>query len=60
VTVANEISKWRLDIMGEQEVRWDRGDTKPASEYTFYYGKSNDNHELGTGYFVHKENHISS
>jgi hypothetical protein len=37
-----------------QEVRWDGGDTESAREYTFLCGKDNENHELGTGLFVHK------
>jgi hypothetical protein len=55
-TVAEEISKYKLlvDLMGVQEVRWDRGATKPAGKDTFFYGERNGNHELGTGFFVHK------
>jgi hypothetical protein len=39
--------------VGVQEVRWDRGGTEPAGEYIFFYGKGNENHELGT-FFVSK------
>jgi exonuclease III len=58
-TVAEEISKYKLDFVGVQEVRWDRRGTKPAGDCSFFYGNGNENHELGTGFFVHK-NHISS
>jgi hypothetical protein len=36
------------------EVRWEGGGTEPAGEYTVFYGKGNENHELGTGLVVHK------
>jgi hypothetical protein len=35
-------------------VRLDRGGTEPAGEYTFFHRNRNQNHELGTGFFVHK------
>jgi hypothetical protein len=36
-----EISKYKLDLVGIQEVRWDRNDTEIAGQYTFFYGKGN-------------------
>jgi hypothetical protein len=54
MAVAKKISKYKLDLVGVQEVRWDGGGTEPAGEYTFFYGKGNENHELGTGSLVHK------
>jgi hypothetical protein len=44
MTVLRELSRYKLDIVGVQEVRWDS-----AGEYTFFYGKGNDKHELGRG-----------
>jgi hypothetical protein len=49
-----EISKYKLDLVGVQEIRWDGGEAERAGEYIFFYGKENENHELGAGFFVHK------
>jgi hypothetical protein len=43
--VARELPKYELDLVGGQEVRWDRGCTEPVGNYTFFYGNKNDNHE---------------
>jgi hypothetical protein len=42
------ISEYKLNLVGVQEVRWDRAGTKLAGKYTFFYGKGN---ELGIGFF---------
>jgi hypothetical protein len=46
-----EISKYKLDLVGVQEVRWDSGGTEPAAENTFIYGKGNENDALGACFF---------
>jgi exonuclease III len=53
-TVARELAKYKLDLVGVQEVRWDNEGTVRAGEYTFFYGKGQENHQMGTGFFVHQ------
>jgi hypothetical protein len=57
MTAEKEISKYKLELVGVQEVRWDRGGTEPAGEYTFFHGKINENHELGTGFLNIRESY---
>jgi hypothetical protein len=44
MTIAQELAKFNLDLVGVQEVRGDRGGTEPAGEYTHFCGKANGNH----------------
>jgi hypothetical protein len=38
----------RLDLVRVQEVRREGSGIAQAGEYTFFYGKGNENHDLGT------------
>ena len=51
---AREVARYKLDVVGEQEVRWEKGDTVRAGDYNFFYGNVGENHQLGTGFFVHQ------
>jgi hypothetical protein len=42
MTVSRELARYKLDLVGVQEVRWEGGGTEPAGEYKFFYGKGNE------------------
>ena len=42
---AVELARYKLDLVGVQEVKWDNEGTVSAGDYNFFYGKGN---ELGT------------
>ena len=37
--VARELARYKLDLVGVQEVRWDKWGTVRAGDYNFFYGK---------------------
>jgi hypothetical protein len=41
-TVARELGKYKFDLVGVQEVRWDKGGTERAEDYTLFYGAGNE------------------
>jgi len=38
-TVARELARYSLDLVGVEEVRWEKGGTLSAGDYTFYMEK---------------------
>jgi len=53
-TVTSELGKYNLVLVAVQDVRWDRGGSQPADEYTFFYGSGNANRHIGIDFFLHE------
>jgi len=52
---ARELTRFTLDLVGMQEVRWDKGGTVRAVDYNFFYEIGDKNRQLATGFFVHHQ-----
>jgi len=44
---AKELARYNLNLVGVQEVRWDKGGTVTEGDYNFFYVKGNETHQLG-------------
>ena len=48
MTVANGLARYKLGLVGVQEVRWEKGGTIRAGDYIYiyiFYGKGNENNQ---------------
>jgi hypothetical protein len=43
MTGSRELARYKLDLVGVQEIRLEGACTELAGEYTFFYGKGNEN-----------------
>jgi hypothetical protein len=54
IAAPKELSNYRTDLVGVQEVRWEGRATEREGEYIFLQIKMKENHELLTGFSDHK------
>jgi hypothetical protein len=54
MNVARVLRNYKLEFVSVLEVRWEKGGPERAEDYMFIYGKGNVDHQLGTGFSVHK------
>jgi hypothetical protein len=50
---ARELPKCKLDLVGAQEIRWEKRRTERVGDYIFICGKAKENYKLRTVCFAH-------
>jgi len=53
--IVNEVEKYKVKLTSLQEIRWANTGTMNINETTIFYGRCTDQHQLGTGFAVHKD-----
>jgi len=54
-----ELARYKLELVGVEEVMWDKGCTARTWDYKFFYGKGN-KYQLGTEFFCTAQKYIST
>jgi exonuclease III len=54
MAAVRELAGYNLDLVGVQEVRWDKWSTVRARVYNFFYGKGNENHHWERFFVYHR------
>jgi hypothetical protein len=52
MTASRKLARYKLDLVGVQEVGWEGCGNEPVAEYTFFCGKGNETNELVSGFFL--------
>jgi hypothetical protein len=60
MTVVRELARYKLDSVGVQEVRWDKGGTARAGDYAFFLWKRELKSSIDDRVFRTPENSTSS
>ena len=60
MAAARELDRYKLDLVGVQETRWEKEGTVKAGNYSFFYGKGNEKSTVGNRVFCTSQKCISS
>jgi hypothetical protein len=60
IIVSRKLGRYKLDLVGVQEVRWDKRGTVRGEDYIFFYGKGNEKKPIENRIFCTPRKSITS